>query len=184
MLQIFTEDSVILWFTENAKSNDNIVGSYLVNRCVICIDVYVYRSPKRISLHITPKISRFSFTCIIIKTTMVLEGYLKNYATWMFHKKPAPNPGTKGPSLETDRPQSVGSFYLVSIMPQILIKVSDNLKHPKNVKSISNTSVSHLVSCRVIPRPATMKMWENAVFWKIQALGNLKCNKSNNLESK
>ena len=29
-------------------------------------------------------------------------------------------------------------------MPQILIKVSGNLKHPKNVKSISNTSVSHL----------------------------------------
>ena len=118
---------------------------------------------------------------------MVLEGYLKNYAIWMFHKKPAPKPGTKGPSLETDRPQSVGSrslFYLVSIMPQILIKVSGNLKHPKNVKSISNTSVSHLVSCRVIPRPATMKMWENEVFWKIQALRNLKCNKSNNLESK
>ena len=66
-------------------------------------------------------------------------------------------------------------------MPQILIEDSGNLKHPKNVKSISNTTVSHLVSCRVIPRPATMKGWEKEVLWKINALGNLKCNKSNNL---
>ena len=46
-----------------------------------------------------------------------------------------------------DRPQSVGSrtlFYPISIMPQILIEDSDNLKHPKGVKSISNTAVSHL----------------------------------------
>ena len=42
-------------------------------------------------------------------------------------------------------------------MPQILIEDSGNLKHPKNVKSISNTTVSHLVSCRVIPRPTTKK---------------------------
>ena len=69
-------------------------------------------------------------------------------------------------------------------MPQILIEDSGNLEHPKNVKSISNTTVSHLVSCRVIPRPATMKGWEKEVFWKMRALGNLKCNKSNNLESK
>ena len=69
-------------------------------------------------------------------------------------------------------------------MLQILIEDSGNLKHPKNVKSISNTTVYHLVSCRVIPRPATMKGWEKEVFWKIHALGNLKCNKKNNLESK
>ena len=31
-------------------------------------------------------------------------------------------------------------------------------KHPKNVKSISNTAVFHFVSCRVIPRSATMKV--------------------------
>ena len=49
-------------------------------------------------------------------------------------------------------------------MPQILIEDSGNLEHPKNVKSISNTTVSHLVSCRVIPRPATMKRWEKDVF--------------------
>ena len=42
-------------------------------------------------------------------------------------------------------------------MPQILIEDSGNLKHPKNVKSISNATVSHLVSCRVIPRPTIMK---------------------------
>ena len=41
MLQIFIEDSVILLQNENAKTNDNTVGYYLVNRRVICIDVYV-----------------------------------------------------------------------------------------------------------------------------------------------
>ena len=45
MLQIFTEDSAIYQQTENAKTNNNIVGHYLVNHCEICIDVYVYRSP-------------------------------------------------------------------------------------------------------------------------------------------
>ena len=65
-------------------------------------------------------------------------------------------------------------------MPQILVEDSGNLKHPKNGKIISNTAVSHLVRCRVIPRPATMKGWENEVFRKVQALENLKCNKSNN----
>ena len=68
-------------------------------------------------------------------------------------------------------------------MLQILIEDSGNLKHPKNVKSISNATVP-LVSCCVIPRPAAMKGWEKEVFWKIHALGNLKCNKKNNLESK
>ena len=48
-------------------------------------------------------------------------------------------------------------FYPISIMPKIFIKNSGNLKHPKNKKNINNTKVSHLVSCRVIPRPATMK---------------------------
>ena len=69
-------------------------------------------------------------------------------------------------------------------MPQILIEDYGNIKHPKNVKSISNTTVCRLVGCRVMPRPATMKWWEKEVFWKIHALGNLKCNKSNKLESK
>ena len=35
--------------------------------------------------------------------------------------------------------------------------LSGNLKHPKNVKSINNTTSSYLVSCCVIPRSATMK---------------------------
>ena len=39
----------------------------------------------------------------------------------------------------------------LNILPQILIEDSGNLKHPKNVKSISNTTVSHLVSCHVVP---------------------------------
>ena len=69
-------------------------------------------------------------------------------------------------------------------MPKIFIEDSSNLKHPKNVKSINNTTSSYLVSCRVIPRPATTKGWEKAVFWKIRALGNLKYNKSNNLKSR
>ena len=69
-------------------------------------------------------------------------------------------------------------------MLQILIEDSGNIKHPKNVKSISNTTVSHLLGSRLIPRPATMKGWGKEVFWKIHALENLKCNESNNLESK
>ena len=69
-------------------------------------------------------------------------------------------------------------------MPQIFIEGSGNLKHPENVKSISNTTVVHLVSCCVIPKPATMKGWEKEVFWKIHVLGNLKCNKSINVKSR
>ena len=45
-------------------------------------------------------------------------------------------------------------------MRQILIEDSGNLKHPKSVKSISNTTASHLVSCRVKPGPGTIKGWE------------------------
>ena len=41
-------------------------------------------------------------------------------------------------------------------MPQIFIEDSGKPKHPKNGKSISNTTGSHLVSCRVISRPATV----------------------------
>ena len=68
-------------------------------------------------------------------------------------------------------------------MYKTFIEDSGNLKHPKNVKSINNTTGLHLVSC-VIPRLATMKGWEKEVFWKIRALGNLKYNKSNNLKSR
>ena len=42
-------------------------------------------------------------------------------------------------------------------MPQMLIEDSGNLKNPKNLKSINNTTVFHIVSCRVIPKQATMK---------------------------
>ena len=59
--------------------------------------------------------------------------------------------------LGIDHPQSVGSrtlFYPISIMPQIFI---EDFKHSKSVKSINNTTSSHLVSCRVIPRAATVK---------------------------
>ena len=69
-------------------------------------------------------------------------------------------------------------------MSKTFIEDSDNLKHPRNVKSINNTTVSHLVSRRVISGPATMKGWEKEVFWKTRALGNLKCNKSNDLKSR
>ena len=37
------------------------------------------------------------------------------------------------------------------------IEDSGYFKHPKNVKSISNTTGSHLVSCYSITRPANMK---------------------------
>ena len=81
---------------------------------------------------------------------MLLECFLKKRELTQIS---ATTPGT-------DQPQSVGSrtlFYPISIMLQIFIEDSGNLKHPKNVKSINNSTVSHLVSCRVIPRPATMK---------------------------
>ena len=67
-------------------------------------------------------------------------------------------------------------------MDKIFSEDSGNLKHPKNVKSINNTMGSHIISCRVIPTPATMKGWEKEVFWKIRALGDLNCNKRNNLK--
>ena len=66
-------------------------------------------------------------------------------------------------------------------MPKIFIKNSGNLK-PKNVKSINNTTDSHLVNYCVIPGSDTMQEWEKEVFWQISALGNLQCNKNNNLK--
>ena len=69
-------------------------------------------------------------------------------------------------------------------MPKIFIEDSGNLKNPKNVKTISNITSSRLVSCCIIPGPATINGWEKEVFWKIPALGNLKSNKSNNLKSR
>ena len=69
-------------------------------------------------------------------------------------------------------------------MHKVFMEDSGHLRHPKKVKSINNTTGSHLVSCRVIPRPASMKGWEKDMFLKICALGNLKCNKSKNLKSR
>ena len=66
-------------------------------------------------------------------------------------------------------------------MPQTFIEDYGDLK---NVKSINNTTASHLVSYPVIFRPATEKGLEKEMFWKIRALGNLKCYKSNNLKSR
>ena len=75
-------------------------------------------------------------------------------------------------------------FYPKIIMPKTFIEDSSNIKHPKNVKDINNSTSSHPVSCFVIPRPATMKGWKKEVFWKTRVLGNLKCNKSNTLKSR
>ena len=115
--------------------------------------------------------------------------YYKNYyATWMLFEKLCyikTNINFRNPG--TERPQSVGwrtLFYPIRIKPKISIEGSSNLKHPKDVKSINNTTVSYLVSCHITPRPATMKRSEQEVFWKIRALRNLKCNKSNNLKSR
>ena len=69
-------------------------------------------------------------------------------------------------------------------MLQIFTEHSGNLKHPEKVKTINNITVSHLVSCRVISRSAIIKEWGKEVFSKILVLGNLKCNKSNNLKSR
>ena len=62
-------------------------------------------------------------------------------------------------------------------MFQIFIEDSGKFKHPKILKSISDTMVLHLLSCHVIPRPVTIKEWEKEVFWKIYGLRNLKFNK-------
>ena len=90
---------------------------------------------------------------------MLLEGYLKNYATLMFYKKTRTELNFRDQAW--NRPTTkcwVKDFILPHKHDaQILIEGSGNLKHSINVRSISNTKVSHLVSCRVIPRPATMK---------------------------
>ena len=109
-------------------------------------------------LHITSKISWFSFTYVIIKTTMLLEWYL----TECFIKN---ENWLKFQGLQSVGPRTL--FYPIGIMRQILTEDSGNLKHLENVKSINNTTVSLLVSCGVIPRPATMKGWEKEVFWKM-----------------
>ena len=77
----------------------------------------------------------------------------------MFHKKRELTQ-ISGTKPGTDRPQSDVSmtlFYHISIMLQIFIEDSGNLKNPKNVKSINSTTVSHLVSCRVTLRAAMEK---------------------------
>ena len=63
-------------------------------------------------------------------------------------------------SLEQTPLIRVGSrtlFYSISIRPKIYIEDFGKFKHPKIVKSNNNTTVSHLASCRVIPKPVTMK---------------------------
>ena len=72
-------------------------------------------------------------------------------------------------------------FHPISIISQFFPQDYGNLSFPKNVKSINNITAFYLVSCRVKPRPATMKGWEEGLFWKRCALGNLKCNKSDNI---
>ena len=123
-----------------------------------------------------------------IRLQFYISYYKKYYATWMLLEKLCymkTNISFRDPVI--DPSQSFGSrtlFYTISIMPKIFIEDSSNLKHPKNVKSINNTMSSYLVSCRVISSLAIMKRWEKDVFWKIQALGNLKCTKSKNLKSR
>ena len=118
----------------------------------VCID-----APKGSSCY--PQNIMFLFYICHLKTSMLLECYLKNYATWIFHKKRELT-HISGTKPGANQPQSVGSrilFYHISIMLQIFIEDSGNLKNHKNVKSINNTTVSHLVSCREILRPAMQK---------------------------
>ena len=86
---------------------------------------------------------------------MLLEGYLKNYATGIFHKKMRTDFNFRDQALEETNHKVLGQGCLPH--KYHAPEDSGNLKNPKNVKSISNTTVYHLVSCRVIPRPATMK---------------------------
>ena len=97
-----------------------------------CLFVYIPQE----NLHITPQNITLQFYIYCCKNY---------YATW--------NQAWNRPITKS----FVRDGYPISIMSYILIEHSGNLQHPKNVKSISNTTVSHLVSCRVISRPATMK---------------------------
>ena len=130
------------------------------------------------NLHITPKMSCFSFTYVIIKTTMLLECSLKNYATWKLTY-----------FLETleQSPLKVlgeGLYFIPwASCPKFLSKILATLNTLKMWKaSIISSLVPH--PPHPSPRPATVKGWEKKVFWKIRALGNLKYNKSNNLKSR
>ena len=53
----------------------------------------------------------------------------------------------------------------INVRNQALIFIKDcgNLKQLKNVKSNNNTMGSHLASCRVIFKPATMKYKKTAL---------------------
>ena len=89
---------------------------------------------------------------------MLLERYLKNYAILMFHKKTRTELNFRDQVWNRPTTNKVKDFILPHKHDaQILIEGSCSLKHSKKVRSISRTKVSHLVSCRVIPRPATMK---------------------------
>ena len=57
-----------------------------------------------------------------------------------------------------------GLCFITASCPKFLLKILATLKQPKNVKSINDTTVSHLVSCHVIPRPTTIKGREKEVF--------------------
>ena len=48
-------------------------------------------------------------------------------------------------------------------MPKVFIEDSSNPKNVKSINSNNGLTNSYLVSCRVIPRPATMKWWEKDV---------------------
>ena len=76
----------------------------------------------------------------------------------MFHKKRR-SAYISGNKPGIDPPQSVASgtlFYPISIMLQIYIKDSGNLKHSKIVKTIINTAGSHPFNCPVKLRTATV----------------------------
>ena len=63
--QISTEDSGILQVTKNAKTDNDIVGGHLVSHHIISTPSDV--QPQN-ELHITPKISCFSFKYVIRAT--------------------------------------------------------------------------------------------------------------------
>ena len=116
---------------------------------IVCID-----AQKEPSCY--PKILWFSFTYLILKNIMLEK---------LFYRKTNINIRTPG----TDPPQSVGFrtlFYPMNIMLKNFIEDSSKLKQPKNVKSINNTTSPNLVSCRAIPKPATMKGWQKRCILK------------------
>ena len=129
---------------------------HLVSRCVIPAPLdfqHVYRCPKRTLIIIS---------CFKNFILQFYKCYLENYAIWMLlecfiKKRKSTHISGNKPGIDPLRSVASGTlFYPISIMLQIYIKDSGNLKHSKIVKTIINTTGSHPFNCPVKLRPATV----------------------------